>query len=153
MAGETTVTISGNLTGDPELAFIANGTARVRFTVASTPRQFDRESGQWKDGEALFLSCTAWRELAEHVTASLRKGNRVIVQGRLKLSRWETTEGEKRQAYGLEVDEIGPSLKFAEAKVSKPLRTKNGSGDGFVPDDVPGDAWSTGKVAVGPQGF
>jgi single-strand DNA-binding protein len=151
VAGETVLTINGNLVGDPELGYLGNGTARVKFTVASTPRQFDRESGQWKDGDALFLTCTAWRDLAENIARSLVKGNRVIVQGRLKLSRWETTEGEKRSAYGLEVDEIGPSLRFAEAKVSKPKRA-TGS-DGFVPDTVPDDAWNTSKTPVGPEGF
>lgn len=143
MAGETTVTITGNLTDDPALTYITNGTARVRFTVASTPRYFDRESEQWKDGDALFLTCTAWRELAEHVAGSLRKGNRVIVVGRLKLSRWETDEGEKRSAYGLEADEVGPSLRFAEAKVSKAAR--KGGSDGFTPDVAP-DAWSTPRT-------
>ncbi|MEV4275852.1 single-stranded DNA-binding protein [Actinoplanes xinjiangensis] len=151
MAGETVLTINGNLTGDPELGYLANGTARVKFTVASTPRQFDRESSQWKDGDPLFLTCTAWRDLAENIARSVQKGTRVLVQGRLKLSRWETPEGEKRSAYGLEVDEIGPSLRFAEAKVNKPQRSTGG--DGFVPDSVPDDVWNTSKTPVGAEGF
>ena len=138
MAGETTITVVGNLTDDPELRFLPNGTAMVKFTVASTPRVFDRESGQWKDGDPLFLTCTAWRDLAEHIAESLTKGTRVIVQGRLRLSRWENDEGEKRSAYGLDVDEVGPSLRFAQAKVTKMTRTKGG--DGFTPADVPDDA-------------
>ena len=117
----------------------------VKFTVASTPRILDRESGQWKDGDPLFLTCTAWRDLAEHIADSLAKGTRVVVVGRLRLSRWETDEGEKRSAYGLEVDEIGPSLRFATATVSKLIRTK--AGDGFVPDQVPDDAWNTATPA------
>src|SRR3954464_2667029 len=130
MAGETTMTVVGNLTDDPELRFLPNGTAMVKFTIASTPRTLDRESGQWKDGDPLFLNCTAWRDIAEHIAESLAKGTRVIAFGRLRLSRWETPEGEKRSAYGLDVDEIGPSLRFAQAKVSKMTRTKSAA-DGF----------------------
>src|SRR4051794_35093478 len=116
MAGETVITIVGNLTGEPEVRFLPSGTAMAKFTLASTPRTLDRQSGEWKDGEPLFLNCTAWRDMAEHIAESLTKGTRVIVTGRLQLSRWEDKEtGEKRSAYGLEVDEIGPSLKFAEA--------------------------------------
>lgn len=144
MANETTITIVGNLTDDPELRFLPNGTGLVKFTVASTPRQLDRESGQWKDGDPLFLGCTAWRDMAEHIAESLTKGTRVIVQGRLKLSRWETPEGEKRSAYGLEVDEIGPSLRFAQAKVKRMSRPK---ADGFAPDSVPEDPWNTASPA------
>ena len=145
MAGETVITVVGNLTDDPELRFLPNGTAMVKFTVASTPRLLDRESGQWKDGDPLFLTCTGWRDLAEHIAESLTKGTRVIVSGRLRLSRWENEQGEKRSAYGLEVDEIGPSLKFAQAKVSKTTRSK--AGDGFTPDSAPDDAWSTAAPA------
>jgi single-strand DNA-binding protein len=141
MAGETTITVVGNLTADPELRFLANGTAMVKFTVASTPRTLDRESGQWKDGDPLFLSCTAWRDLAENIAESLTKGTRVVVTGRLKLSRWATDEGEKRSAYGLDVDEIGPSLKWAQVKVNRMNRSK--AGDGFTPTEVPDDAWTT----------
>lgn len=145
MAGETTMTVVGNLTGDPELQFGPNGEARVKFTVASTPRMLDRESGQWKDGDPLFLACTAWRDLAVNIAESLTKGARVIVQGRLKLSRWEDREtGEKRSAYGLDVDEIGPSLRFAQAKVTKMSRAKS---DGFTPEQAPNDPWSTGVPA------
>jgi single-strand DNA-binding protein len=148
MAGETQITMTGNLVSDPELRFLENGTGLVKFTVASTPRTMDRQSGQWKDGDPLFLACTAWRDLAEHIAESLAKGTRVIVSGRLRLSRWETDEGEKRSAYWLEVDEIGPSLRFATAKVSKTTRTKGG--DGFVPDQVPDDAWSTATPTPAP---
>ena len=140
MAGETTVTVVGNLVSDPELRFTPQGVALVKFTVASTPRTFDRESGQWKDGDPLFLTCTAWREMAENIAESLTKGTRVVVSGRLRLSRWETDEGEKRSAYGLDVDEVGPSLRFAQASVRKMAR--NRTGDGFTPDVAPDDAWS-----------
>ena len=149
MAGETQITVAGNLTGDPELRFLPNGTGMVKFTVASTPRSLDRQSGQWKDGDPLFLTCTAWRELAEHIAESLAKGTRVVVVGRLRLSKWETDEGEKRSAYGLEVDEVGPSLRFATAKVAKTTRTK--AGDGFTPADVPDDAWNTAAPAPTPS--
>ena len=145
MAGETVITVVGNLTDEPQLRFLPNGTAMVKVTVASTPRTLDRESGQWKDGDPLFLTCTAWRDLAEHIAESLSKGTRVLVSGRLRLSRWETEEGEKRSAYGLEVDEIGPSLRFAQAKVQKLSRAK--AGDGFTPADVPDDAWTTATPA------
>src|SRR5689334_14164642 len=106
MANETTITMVGNLTADPELRFLPNGTAMVKFTIASTPRTLDRQSREWKDGDPLFMGCTAWRDIAEHIAESLSKGTRVIVSGRLRLSRWETPEGEKRSAYGLDVDEI-----------------------------------------------
>jgi single-strand DNA-binding protein len=141
MAGETTMTITGNLVDAPELRFTGNGTAWAKFTVASTPRVFDRASGEYRDGEPLFLTCTAWREMAEHAAESLAKGTRVVVVGRLRLSRWETEEGEKRSAYGLEVDEVGPSLRFATATVKRMTRSR--AGDGFTPDAVPDDAWDT----------
>ena len=146
MAGETVLTVVGNLTDDPQLRFLESGTAMVKFTVASTPRTLDRQSGQWKDGDPLFLTCTAWRDTAEHIAESLAKGTRVIVSGRLRLSRWETEEGEKRSAYGLEVDEVGPSLRFAQAKVQKMSRAK-AAADGFTPADVPDDAWATATPA------
>lgn len=139
MAGETTMTVIGNLTDDPVLTFISTGAGRARFIVASTPRSFDRDSGEWKDGEPLFLTCTAWRDMAEHIAESLTRGTRVIVTGRLRLSRWETPEGEKRSAYGLEVDEIGPSLRFAEAKVKRMSRAKGK--DGFAPDTPADNPW------------
>ena len=141
MAGETTITTIGNLTSDPELRFTPQGVAMVKFAVASTPRYLDKESGQWKDGDPLFLNCTAWRDLAEHIAESLSKGVRVVVTGRLRQSRWETPEGEKKSLHVLEVDDIGPSLKWATAKVQKMSRAK--AGDGFTPADVPDDAWSS----------
>jgi single-strand DNA-binding protein len=148
MAGETVITVVGNLTDDPELRFLPNGTGMVKFTVASTPRVLDRESGQWKDGDPLFLNCTAFRGIAENIAESLTKGTRVIVTGRLRLSRWEDKEsGEKRSAYGLDVDEVGPSLKFAQAKVTRMNRSIGKSGDGFLPADVSGDAWNTAAAA------
>src|SRR3712207_1634148 len=137
MAGETQITVTGNLTGDPELRFTPQGVAMVKFTVASTPRIFDRVTNEYRDGDPLFLTCTAWRDMAEHIAEYLAKGTRVVVVGRLRLSRWETDEGEKRSAYGLEVDEVGPSLRFATAAVKKMTRAKAGGGDGFVPDVVP----------------
>lgn len=148
MAGETTITMVGNLTDEPEVRFLPNGTAMAKFRIASTPRTLDRESGQWKDGEPLFLSCTAWRDLAEHIAESLTRGTRVIVIGRLKLSRWEDKDtGEKRSGYSLDVDEIGPSLRFAQTKVQKMTRT-SGKGDGFVPDGPQDDAWSIAAPAT-----
>src|SRR4051794_34383741 len=129
MSNETTLTVVGNLTADPELRFTNQSVAMAKINVASTPRVFDRASGEYRDGEPLFITCTAWRELAEHVAESLSKGCRVVVTGRLRLSRWETDDGEKRSAYGLEVDEIGPSLRFAVAKVQKLTRSR--AGDGF----------------------
>jgi single-strand DNA-binding protein len=149
MAGETTITTVGNLTSDPELRFTPQGVAMVKFTVASTPRTFDRTKNEWADGDPLFLTCTAWRDLAEHIAESLAKGTRVVVTGRLRLSRWETPEGEKRSTYGLDVDEVGPSLRFATATVKKMTRAKAGS-DGFTPADVPDDAWSSGAPASRP---
>src|SRR3954466_12279074 len=135
MAGETQITTVGNLTGDPELRFTPQGVAMVKFTVASTPRVFDRVKNEYRDGDPLFLTCTGWRDMAEHIAESLAKGTRVVVTGRLRLSRWETDEGEKRSAYGLDVDEVGPSLRFATAKVQKMSRAKAG-GDGFTPADA-----------------
>jgi single-strand DNA-binding protein len=142
MANETSITVVGNLTGDPELRYTPAGVALAKFTVASTPRVFDRAKNAYRDGDPLFLTCTAWRELAEHAAESLSKGTRVVVVGRLRLSRWENDEGEKRSAYGLDVDEVGPSLRFATAKVQKMSRNRAAS-DGFTPADVPDDAWST----------
>ena len=130
MAGDTVMTVIGNLTADPELRFTASGAAVANFTVASTPRTFDRASGEWKDGEALFLRCNIWREAAENVAESLTRGSRVIVTGRLKQRTFETREGEKRTVVEVEVDEIGPSLKYATAKVNKASRSGGGSGGG-----------------------
>ncbi|WP_353649264.1 single-stranded DNA-binding protein [Nakamurella sp. A5-74] len=129
MAGDTIITVVGNLTADPELRFTASGAAVANFTVASTPRTLDRTSGEWKDGEALFLRCNIWRQAAENVTESLTRGSRVIVTGRLKQRSFETKEGEKRTVIELEVDEIGPSLRYATAKVNKTAR-QEGSGGG-----------------------
>jgi single-strand DNA-binding protein len=145
MAGETSITVVGNLVKEPDLRYTGDGTALVKFTVGSTPRVLDRQSGQWRDGDPLFLSCTAWREMAEHIAESLGKGMRVVVVGRLRLSRWETDEGDKRQAYQVDVDEVGPSLRFAQAKVTRMTRTR--ASDGFVPPDAPDDAWSSATPA------
>jgi len=130
VAGDTVITVIGNLTADPELRFTPSGAAVANFTVASTPRQFDRQTNEWKDGEALFLRCNIWREAAENVAESLTRGSRVIVSGRLKQRSFETREGEKRTVVELEVDEIGPSLKYATAKVNKASRS-GGGGGGF----------------------
>ena len=130
MAGDTVMTVIGNLTADPELRFTASGAAVANFTVASTPRTFDRSTGEWKDGEALFLRCNIWRQPAENVAESLTRGARVIVSGRLKQRSFETREGEKRTVVEVEVDEIGPSLRYATAKVNKASRS-GGGGGGF----------------------
>src|SRR5215204_143722 len=127
MAGDTIITVVGNLTADPELRFTPSGAAVANFTVASTPRMFDRQTNEWKDGEALFLRCNVWRQAAENVAESLTRGARVVVTGRLKQRSFETREGEKRTVIELEVDEIGPSLRYATAKVNKVSR---GSGGG-----------------------
>src|SRR5215471_7913881 len=128
MAGETVITVVGNLTDDPELRFTPSGAAVAKFRIASTPRTLDRQSGEWKDGEPLFLACNIWRDAAEHVAESLQRGARVIVQGRLRQRSYETREGEKRTVYELEVDEVGPSLKNATAKVNKTQRQGGGGG-------------------------
>ena len=128
MAGETVITVIGNLTNDPELRFTPSGAAVAGFTVASTPRTFDKDSNQWKDGDPLFLRCSVWRQYAENVAESLTKGMQVIVQGRLKQRSYETREGEKRTSLELDVDEIGPCLKFATAKVTKASRGSGGGG-------------------------
>src|SRR5689334_8741008 len=128
MAGDTTITVVGNLTDDPELRFTPSGAAVAKFRVASTPRTMDRSSNEWKDGEPLFLSCTVWRQAAENVAESLQRGSRVILQGRLRQRTYETREGEKRTVIELEVDEIGPSLRYATAKVQKMSRSSGGGG-------------------------
>ncbi|MCZ7440677.1 MULTISPECIES: single-stranded DNA-binding protein [unclassified Micromonospora] len=130
MAGDTTITVIGNLTDDPELRFTPSGAAVAKFRVASTPRFLEKASGEWKDGEPLFLSCTVWRQAAENVAESLQRGARVIVSGRLRQRSYETREGEKRTVIELEVDEIGPSLRYATAKVQKMSRS-GGGGGGF----------------------
>jgi single-strand DNA-binding protein len=129
MAGETVITVVGNLVDDPELRFTPSGAAVANFRIASTPRTFDRQTNEWKDGDALFLSCSVWRQAAENVAESLTRGTRVIVSGRLRQRSYETREGEKRTVYELEVDEIGPSLRNATAKVQR--MTRSGGGGGF----------------------
>ena len=128
MAGDTVITVIGNLTSDPELRFTPSGSAVANFTIASTPRAFDRQANEWKDGETLFLRASVWREAAENVAESLTKGTTVIAQGRLKSRSYETKEGERRTSMELEVDEIGPSLRWASAKVT---RASKGGGGGF----------------------
>jgi single-strand DNA-binding protein len=129
-AGDVTITVIGNLTDDPELRFTPSGAAVAKFRVASTPRFLDRQTNEWKDGEPLFLSCTVWRQAAENVAESLQRGARVIVSGRLRQRSYETREGEKRTVIELEVDEIGPSLRYATAKVQKMSRSGGGGGFG-----------------------
>ena len=149
-AGDVNVTIVGNLTGDPELRFTPSGAAVASFTVASTPRVLDKATNEWKDGEALFMRCSVWRQYAENVAESLTKGMRVVVTGRLKQCSYETREGEKRTVVEMEVDEVGPSLKYATAKVNKVQR----GGGGFGGDS--GGAGSSGSSddpwAAGPAG-
>jgi single-strand DNA-binding protein len=124
MAGDTPITIIGNLTADPEMRYTPQGLPVARFTVASTPRTFDKQANEWKDGDSLFLSCNAWRQLAENCAESLRRGMRVVVTGRLKQRSYETKEGQKRTVYEIEVDEVGPSLRNATAKVIKAERSQ-----------------------------
>lgn len=157
MAGETVITVVGNLTSDPELRYTQNGLAVANFTIASTPRNFDRASNDWKDGEALFLRASVWREFAEHVAGSLTKGSRVIATGRLKQRSYETKEGEKRTSIELEVDEIGPSLRYATAQVTRAASSRDGGtaaprggGGGQVAEEpwaasapAGGDVWNT----------
>jgi single-strand DNA-binding protein len=131
MAGETVITVIGNLTNDPELRFTPSGSAVANFTIASTPRTFDRQSNDWKDGETLFLRASVWREAAENVAETLTKGTRVVAQGRLKSRSYDTKEGEKRTVMELEVDEIGPSLRYASAKVTRTQRSGGGNSGGF----------------------
>jgi len=151
MAGDTTITIIGNLTDDPELRYTPNGAAVANFTVASTPRFLDKATNEWKDGDALFLRCSIWRQAAENVAESLTRGARVIVSGRLKQRSYETKEGEKRTVYEVEVDEIGPSLKYATAKVNKTTRSGAGGGGGFGggPSDDPWGSPAPARVGGG----
>ena len=123
MAGDTVITVVGNLTADPELRFTPSGAAVANFTVASTPRTFDKNTNEWKDGDALFLRCAVWREAAENVAESLQRGTAVIVQGRLKQRSYETKEGEKRTVYELDVDEVGPSLRYVTVTKTTPTTT------------------------------
>jgi single-strand DNA-binding protein len=151
MAGETTITVVGNLTDDPELRFTPSVAAVAKFRIASTPRTLDRQSGEWKDGEPLFLACNIWRDAAEHVAESLQRGSRVIVQGRLRQRSYETREGEKRTVYELEVDEIGPSLRYATAKVQKMSRSGS-SGGGFGSGGGGGNRPQSGGASGGGGG-
>ena len=130
-AGDTTITLVGNLVDDPELRFTSSGQAVAKFRIASTPRYLDKSTNEWKDGESLFLTCNVWRQAAENVAESLQRGMRVILQGRLKQRSYETKEGEKRTVFEVEVDEVGPSLRNASAKVNK---TSRGGGGGFGGD-------------------
>ena len=141
MAGDTVITVIGNLTGDPELRFTPSGAAVANFTIASTPRSFDRQSGDWKDGDTLFMRCSIWREAAENVSETLTKGMRVIAQGRLVQRSFDTREGEKRTVVEMQVDEIGPSLRYASAQVHRASRGGQGGGYGG------------GQGNYGPQGF
>jgi len=149
MAGDTVITIIGNLTGDPELRFTPSGAAVANFTVASTPRAFDRQSNEWKDGETLFMRCSVWRDAAENVAESLQRGSRIIVSGRLKSRSYETKEGEKRTVLEMDVDELGPSLRYATAKVNKTQRG-GGSGGGFGGQGAQGGSGSFGAPAEDP---
>lgn len=150
MAGETVITVVGNLTADPELRFTPSGAAVANFTVASTPRTFDRQSNEWKDGEALFLRCSIWRQAAENVAESLTKGARVVVTGRLKQRSYETKEGEKRTVVELEADEIGPSLRYATAKVTRASRGSGGGGGGGFGGGQPAeDPWGSAPASGG----
>ncbi|MFD5297193.1 single-stranded DNA-binding protein [Streptomyces mutabilis] len=144
MAGETVITVVGNLVDDPELRFTPSGAAVAKFRIASTPRTFNRTTNQWEDGEALFLTCAVWRQAAEHVAESLARGLRVIVQGRLKQRSYEDREGVKRTVYELDVDEVGPSLTFATAKVTK----ASGGGQRQAQD---GDPWAGAKPDANQQ--
>lgn len=153
MSGETVITVIGNLTADPELRFTPSGAAVANFTVASTPSAFDRQANEWRDGETLFMRCAVWREAAENVAETLTKGSRVIVTGFLKARSYETREGDRRTAMELEVTEIGPSLKFATAKVTRNARGGNGGqGNGYAPGPSAGPAASNdGWGNVGQQ--
>jgi single-strand DNA-binding protein len=154
MAGDTQITVVGNLVDDPELRFTPSGAAVANFRIASTPRTFDRQSNEWKDGEALFLSCSVWRQAAENVAESLQKGMRVVVQGNLRSRQYETREGEKRTVFEIQVDEVGPALRYATAKVTRTQRSGGssygggqGGGQGGPSDN---DPWAT--PAPGQQG-
>ena len=161
MAGDTPITLIGNLTADPELRFTPNGAAVANFTVASTPRTFDRQTNEWRDGDSMFINCSVWRQYAENVAESLSKGTRVIVSGRLKARSYETREGEKRTVFEVDVDEVGPALRYATAKVT---RTTGGGGGGGnwqgnqggggqqAPQSSGGDPWSSSGNAGGNRG-
>ncbi len=162
MAGETVITVVGNLVDDPELRFTPSGAAVANFRIASTPRTFDKQSNEWKDGDALFLSCSVWRQAAENVAESLQRGMRVVVQGRLKSRQYETREGEKRTVFEIDVEEVGPSLKYATAKVTRANRSGGGGGGGFGGGAAGGsagggapadDPWATPAPQQGGGGY
>jgi single-strand DNA-binding protein len=160
MAGETVITVVGNLTADPELRYTQNGKAVANFTIASTPRTFDRQANEWKDGDALFLRSSVWGEFAEHVSGSLTKGNRVIVQGRLRQRSYKDREGNQRTSIELEVDEIGPSLRYATAAVTRAAGGRSGGQAADSPSWAPqgaeqpqADVWSTGQPADDEEPF
>jgi single-strand DNA-binding protein len=166
MAGDTQITIAGNLVDDPQLRYTPTGQAVANFRIASTPRWQDRQSGEWKDGDSLFLSCNVWRQAAENVAESLQRGMRVIVQGRLRQRSYETKEGEKRTVYEIEVDEVGPSLRNASAKVTKSSRSTGGGSFGGGQSGSGGqsgygggggrpaeDPWASSDAGGGGDGF
>lgn len=152
MAGETAITLVGNLTSDPELRFTPSGAAVANFTVASPPRTFDKQSNEWRDGEALFLQCSVWRQAAENAAESLQKGMRVIVTGNLKAESYETREGQKRTVFKIDVQEVGPSLKYASAKVTRVSRSDGSHSQG---QQAQGGSWGgsqQGQGSWGPSG-
>lgn len=153
MAGETSITVIGNLTDDPELKFTPSGAAVANFTVASTPRQFDRQSNEWRDGEAMFFRCAAWRQLAENVAESLQKGQRVVVTGNLRIRNFERQDGSRGTSVEINVDEVGPSLRFATAKVTKATRSGGGDfGGGQSGGGQQANPWSTQPSGGGQSG-
>lgn len=154
MAGETPITLIGNLTADPDLRFTPSGAAVANFTVASTPRNFDRQTNEWKDGEAMFLNCAVWRQAAENVAESLSKGMRVVVTGRLRARSYETREGEKRTVFEVDVDEVGPSLRYATAKVTRTQGGGQGGGGSWGGGSQGGgsDNWSSSGSQGGNRG-
>jgi len=154
-AGDINITVVGNLTNDPELRFTPSGAAVASFTVASTPRVLDKATNEWKDGESVFMRCSVWRQYAENVAESLQKGARVIVTGRLKQRSYETREGEKRTVMEMEVDEVGPALKYATAKVNKVQRGGGGFGgdSGGAPAAGGDDPWASGPAAASGAGL
>jgi single-strand DNA-binding protein len=141
--GDTILTVTGNLTADPDLRYTQTGIAVAAFTVAASRRTYDSDSGQWKDGDTMFLRCSVWRELAEHTAESLTKGMRVVVTGRLRQREYETTEGEKRTVYEVDADDVGPSLRWATAKVAKATRDRAPH-----PADAAGDPWASPQPAT-----
>ena len=149
MAGETVITLVGNLTADPELRFTPSGAAVANFTVASTPRTFDRQSNEWRDGDAMFINCAVWRQAAENVAESLQKGMRVIVSGRLKSRSYETREGERRTVFEIDVDEIGPALRYATAKVTRTSSQGGGGGGRGGQNGGQGGGYGGGQSSSG----